>query len=646
MNGVRLSAPLRNLEWPSQPPPSPLEWKVWTRILQKNICSPQPHKLLNNLGPWKATHSVRWWYSPQSDRLYFGTCQDSLVQCWIPKSQRSRGRKKTFIPSQLSHVSAPVYPAICEQRGAELTFSGYAPFSTTEPRRNPVCSIEEAIAFLPDECKWALHRSEGWHHLPSIIESLDSGTFVASADGSYKNGRGTAAWRICDFRRPHICIKGVILSPGESSYQDSTRAELSGHYAIGCAIWAISKLYSLQGSIITVVCDSTSSMQKILPSTRLKCNQPHYDLGHSIKCIMRQTFLKWRLHHVEGHENRTTHFEELDLWAKMNVYCDRAAGIFRVLADRQKLVYNSLPLFHSPWKIQLEGKMILHDFSNKINEHVQKDKALTYWTNHKFAPIKLDEINWDVLPTPMTSIPKSRRPWVVKNASDWLPTNNNKFRWNMSLTQKCPFCNTTEDAYHVQTCSHPLPTAYRRKILSPLAAKLTSRHTSPHVKDVLLQGLTNIWPEVNAPSKLLFHPPWQKALEQSLHQIGWWNLIGGKWSKHWQEVQQVGFTQIRSARSSKRWQSAVIRLLWDIAWEFWNFRNNNEHAQSPTLISDKHTLLNYELQYQWNLGPPSVFEKYLYRGTFNEMTNSTMNYKEEWLKCVLVACRAVNTLTL
>lgn len=82
-------------------------------------------------------------------------------------------------------------------------------------------------------------------------------------------------------------------------------------------------------------------------------------------------------------------------------------------------------------------------------------------------------------PPPMKAISTSRRSWVVKNATDWLPTNKNKHRWKMSRTPKCPFCNTDEDAHHVQICPHPLPTAHRCRTLSSFSEKLRLRHTSP-----------------------------------------------------------------------------------------------------------------------------------------------------------------------
>ena len=642
LRGERLCSPLRNWSWPKQPRPSKSEWRVWNRLLQSTICRFAPNQLVTPLGKWTATHSTRWWYSPSDQLLFYGPKTPTQpIQCWTPSSPHQRGPSKRYV--QLSFTSAApttVYPAVCEQLGDRVTFTGYSPFATNPPPLDD--RIEATIQTLPKSCQWALQRSEGWHHLADILLAFSSGTFVASTDGSFKDGRGSAAWRICDFNHPRRCIKGVLLSPGDPEYQDSTRAELAGLYAIACAIWVISKLHTIDNFTVTVGCDSTSALEKILPSTYLKCSQAHYDLAHSVKSLIRQTHLRWALHHVEGHQNRHKAFHDLDLWAKMNVYCDRAAGIFRVLATRDKLDATSLELFHAPWTIQLDNIQALNDLPAKLHAHVQKKKALSYWASHKYAPDSCDDIHWTALTSPMQSLSTSRRHWVIKSASDWLPTNKNKFRWKQVTSPNCPFCNQPEDAQHVQTCSHPVPTAYRRQHLAPLESKLRSYHTAPLLSHLLLQGLRTVWPETPCPTTRLPSSPSHRItnLKSSQNTIGWWNLLGGKWSIHWYTAQQTFLSTIQSAKSPRRWQSSVIQLLWNTAWDFWQFRNHQDHAQSPSLLTDKHQLLLTELRYQWNLGPPSPFERHLYRGTFQELSTSTVDYQAAWVRCVQVARKA------
>lgn len=143
-------------------------------------------------------------------------------------------------------------------------------------------------------------------------------------------------------------------------------------------------------------------MTKILTSNRIKTNQPHYDLSHSIKCVVRQTPLKWHLYHVEGHQNRTAKEKDLDRWAHLNILCDKEAGVFRNFAETSNLPFQKLPLFQAPWRVIIENKIILHDLAQHLQDHVQKETAINYWTNHKYTK-SLSEVNWNAFPPPYES---------------------------------------------------------------------------------------------------------------------------------------------------------------------------------------------------------------------------------------------------
>ena len=89
-----------------------------------------------------------------------------------------------------------------------------------------------------------------------------------------------------------ICLKGTIHSPGAPEYQDSTQAKLAGFYGIAVAMYAINQLFLEMKGSFTTGCDSELEMKKLLISTRLRSKSTHFDLAHSIRCLMKQTQVK------------------------------------------------------------------------------------------------------------------------------------------------------------------------------------------------------------------------------------------------------------------------------------------------------------------------------------------------------------------
>ena len=59
--------------------------------------------------------------------------------------------------------------------------------------------------------------------------------------------------------------------------------------------------------------------------------------------------------------------------------------------------------------------------------------------------------------------------------------------------------------------------------------------------------------------------------------IGCRACIDGLLVKEWAAVQASYFEMIESRRSGKRWAVALIKKLWDTAWDMWDHRNRVVH---------------------------------------------------------------------
>ena len=59
--------------------------------------------------------------------------------------------------------------------------------------------------------------------------------------------------------------------------------------------------------------------------------------------------------------------------------------------------------------------------------------------------------------------------------------------------------------------------------------------------------------------------------------IGWQALLEGCPALGWKEAQQAYYEWLPSKRTGLRWLSALVRKLWQIAWDMWEHRNGILH---------------------------------------------------------------------
>jgi hypothetical protein len=67
--------------------------------------------------------------------------------------------------------------------------------------------------------------------------------------------------------------------------------------------------------------------------------------------------------------------------------------------------------------------------------------------------------------------------------------------------------------------------------------------------------------------------PGLRAVVREQDKMGWRAAFEGRWHLDWAAVQQKYFEYIGSQRTGKRWLVAVIKKLWDVAWDLWIDRN-------------------------------------------------------------------------
>ena len=68
-----------------------------------------------------------------------------------------------------------------------------------------------------------------------------------------------------------------------------------------------------------------------------------------------------------------------------------------------------------------------------------------------------------------------------------------------------------------------------------------------------------------------------KDIFEGQAEIGWRPLLGGCLAEQWARVQGTYLKWCGSRKSDRRWATALIKKLWDVAWDQWDDKNGAIH---------------------------------------------------------------------
>jgi hypothetical protein len=141
-------------------------------------------------------------------------------------------------------------------------------------------------------------------------------------------------------------------------------------------------------------------------------------------------------------------------------------------------------------------------------------------------------------------------------------------------TDECPRCKEPETTTHVWLCQAEETTELWNTRIEELQQHMEDVHTDPEISAQIIEGL-NSWRLGN---------PTSTSSQSSAHSaaslqedIGWQHFFEGRQATRWRELQHEYLQNTQSRRSSKRWSTAIIKKLWDIAWDLWEKRNGRLH---------------------------------------------------------------------
>ena len=138
--------------------------------------------------------------------------------------------------------------------------------------------------------------------------------------------------------------------------------------------------------------------------------------------------------------------------------------------------------------------------------------------------------------------------------------------------------------------------------MGKLKNELTKLHTLLNLTEVLCNRLT-AWRHDAEPTVQVSHFLGLRTTIENQEKVGWQAMLEGMPVKGWEEVQQRYLIWRKKRQTGKQWLAAVIRKLWDVAWDLWEHRNGILHDVNTNVAEQQ---LNSEVTAEYNMGKQTV----------------------------------------
>jgi hypothetical protein len=169
---------------------------------------------------------------------------------------------------------------------------------------------------------------------------------------------------------------------------------------------------------------------------------------------------------------------------------------------------------------------------------------------------------------------------------------------------------------------------------------LTIHNTHPEMTRVIIESL-NKWRTDNH-TPVSSHIQWLQDLIDKQNACGWNNFFEGLLLNDWRAVMENYLSKTRSRKSSKRWITALIRKLWQVAWDLWEHRNGYLHEKEDNLISKQ---VNKGIQDQFKLGYCELDRQTqaLFSRGLAAILRKPLDIRQQWLRRVKAARNRLQT---
>jgi hypothetical protein len=360
--------------------------------------------------------------------------------------------------------------------------------------------------------------------------------------------QGTFGWVLATTQPPHQLLH--CSGPAFAS-MDSYRAEAYGLISLATLLDLMSKFFHIPLPPITIWCGNLSVVQTInsiitrvrpvFPNDTLR---PSWDIIQAT-CRTFQAHPLLSLQHVKGHQDRTTTFWNLPNEAQLNIQADKLATAFQETSshgtDRGPMIPGS------GCQLVMENQVIPSNHRRRIGTRRRKEKLMTYIQEKLQIPAKeLSNIDWESHSHAIRSVPIPNRTFLIKFLHRWLPVGKRVHQYKPSIyPSHCPSCLfPTEDFNHTFRCPSPQRRRWQINLHHDLFKLFQSSNTDPVLANIMIDGLFH-WFRQTPQTPQSISPTYDELMI-SQGQIGWSQLLLGRWSREWATLQTKYYQRTNS----------------------------------------------------------------------------------------------------
>ena len=284
--------------------------------------------------------------------------------------------------------------------------------------------------------------------------------------------------------------------------------------------------------------------------------------------------------HVKGHQDDDKTYDELPLPAQLNIDAD-------ALAEKYQRQYHT---HDRSWVPRLNGTKAQLNFelhgtvTNKYKREVH-DAATAPALQQRI----MKENGWSQQQHDLVDWPahcrvinrhQTKQTTVVKMINDILPTGARVHKYDPKYSHRCPACHAPEeDSQHMMRCQHEERQQWRTTLIDKVKETALKQTTRPFMATLLCEGIT-AWLEERQPNFQDLSPVYQRLIDHQ-GQIGWHNLLKGRFALEWAHLQEDYLIE-RNERSSRAnglaWTTNMIDCIWESWFDLWKMRNDRRHG--------------------------------------------------------------------
>ena len=429
--------------------------------------------------------------------------------------------------------------------------------------------------------------------LTKLEETVSTKPPLVTPDGSVHQhtDRGTFGWVLAthDGSRLLTC-KG----PAGGIHVDSFRAEAYGLLSALVYLNKLSAHFGVALPPIHIHTDSLSNIKRIssyrhrkrpeFPNETLKAS---WDIHQAIHRELKQ-LPQVTIYHVKSHQDNDTPESQLSVESRLNIEADHLASEAYNTSTFEDIV----PMAPGVGaQFDLDGKTVTAHYRT-IARDARRTQAIKERIQTKFemSDAAIQQIDWESHNMAVTRSQQSQ-PFIVKMIHQLLPIGTAIHRYDpVKYLITCPTCQAHDETFdHFFHCSHSSRQSWKSDMRKELLQYTDKTQTCVALQEILLTGIHSWLYQLPFPDNQ-FSPQWQELIT-SQSDIGWKQLLMGRFSNKWTELQYKHLKQQRKPITNTNhgtiWLSSIINIIWTHCHLLWEARNKDKHGHDTEAEKQK-----------------------------------------------------------